>query len=72
MTSISRIYSEKPVSQRVNDALNEMCEELVAALSKGKAAGIPQGLLVAIVAGHFHEETQRMLSMRDHLNDIEG
>tara|TARA_R110001606_G_scaffold30344_1_gene93796 strand:- start:38484 stop:38690 length:207 start_codon:yes stop_codon:yes gene_type:complete len=63
--TVSRIYSSKPVSQEVNDALNSMCEELGSAISKAKDAGVPQGLLVAILSGLWHEETARMLAIRD-------
>lgn len=65
MTNVSRLYSEKPVSAEVNDALNALCDEVGAALKKAKDAGVPQGLVVAIMAGCFHEETARMLIIRD-------
>lgn len=72
MSNVSRIYSSAPVSAEVNEAMTAMCEEIVAALAKAKAAGVPQGLVVAVVAGHFHEETDRMLRQRDRMNDTHG
>lgn len=65
MTKVSRIYSEKPVSAEVAGALDALGAQVVAALDQAREAGVPQGLIVAIVAGHFHEETARMLVMRD-------
>lgn len=65
MTSVSRIYSEKPVSEQVNDSLNEMAGKMTVSIQKAKAAGVPQGLLVAILAAHFHEETGRLITIRD-------
>ena len=65
MTNISRIYSEKPVSAEVAGALDALADEVAAAIDRAKDAGVPQGLIVAIMAGHFHEETARMLVMRD-------
>ena len=72
MSNVSRIYSSTPVSAEVNEAMTAMCEEIVSALAKAKAAGVPQGLVVAVVAGHFHEETDRMLRQRDRMNDTHG
>jgi|TARA_X000001388_G_scaffold3203_6_gene2340 hypothetical protein len=63
--SVSRIYSSKPVSQEVNDALNAMCADLGSAIDQAKDAGVPQGLVVAILSGLWHEETARMLAIRD-------
>ena len=65
MSNISRIYSEKPVSAEVAGALDALADEVAAAIDRAKDAGVPQGLIVAIMAGHFHEETARMLVMRD-------
>lgn len=64
MANISRLYSEKPVSAEVNDALNTLCEELGQAIDRAKDAGVPQGLIVAITAASFHEETGRMLAIK--------
>lgn len=65
MTNISRIYSEKPVSAEVAGAVDALGAQVVAALDRAREAGVPQGMIVAIVAGHFHEEAARMLVMRD-------
>lgn len=65
MTNISRIYSEKPVSAEVAGALDALGAQVVAALDQAREAGVPQGLIVAIIAAHFHEETARMLAIRD-------
>ena len=73
MSNISRIYSEKPVSAEVAGAVDALGAQVVAALDQAREAGVPQGLIVAIMAGHFHEETARMLAMRyeRHSNDVE-
>lgn len=65
MTKVSRIYSEKPVSAEVAGALDALGAQVVAALDQAREAGAPQGLIVAIMAGHFQEETARMLAIRD-------
>lgn len=65
MTKVSRIYSEKPVSAEVAGALDALGAQVVAVLDQAREAGVPQGLIVAIMAGHFHEETARMLAIRD-------
>ena len=65
MCNISRIYSEKPVSAEVAGALDALGAHVGAALDQAREDGVPQGLIVAIMAGHFHEETARMLAIRD-------
>lgn len=67
MTKISRLYSERPVSAEVNDALNALCEEAGQAIQRAKDAGVPQGLVVAIMAASFHEETARMLAIKSEI-----
>jgi hypothetical protein len=65
VTKVSRIYFEKPVSAEVAGALDALGAQVVAALDQAREAGAPQGLIVAIMAGHFQEETARMLAIRD-------
>ncbi|MFP5422664.1 MAG: hypothetical protein ACLGID_14505 [Gammaproteobacteria bacterium] len=65
MTAISRIYSAQPVSEEANAALVEFANEVAAAITKAKQAGILQGFLVATLAGHFHQETANMIAAGD-------
>lgn len=67
MANVSRLYSEKPVSAEVNDALNAMTDQVTAAIQEAKDAGVPQGLIVAILSACWHEQTARMLEIRDQM-----
>lgn len=64
MSNVSRLYSERPVSEQVNASLNEMCEAFTLAIQKAKDDGVPQGLLVAVLHSLDHEETARLVAMR--------
>lgn len=59
---VSRLYSSQPVSEEVSTALEELAGALAEAIQKAKRTGVPQGLVVAILAGHFHQETGNMLA----------
>lgn len=63
MDKVSRIYSSKPVSQEAECTLVTFSEEIAAAVQKAKDAGILQGFLVSILAGHFVQETNVLNGM---------
>lgn len=42
-------------------AINEMDESLRKVIDNAKAAGMPQGLIVALLHGQAHSETARMV-----------
>ncbi|MFE1815618.1 hypothetical protein [Metapseudomonas otitidis] len=60
--SLSRIYSSQPVSEEAERTLVVFSEEIASAISKAKEAGILQGFLVSILAGHFIQETNTLNS----------
>lgn len=62
MNNITRIRHELPVSMDIVDAVAELDEALRKAIDAAKAAGLPQGLLVALLHGQAHSETARMVS----------
>lgn len=62
MTNVTRIRHELPVSMDIVHAVAEFDAALVKAIDVAKAAGLPQGLVVGLLHGHAHAETQRMVS----------
>jgi hypothetical protein len=65
MAEVSRIYSGQPVSREVTDAANALDQAVTAAIAAAEDAGLIQGLVVSILAAHAHEQTARLLQMRE-------
>ncbi|RON33708.1 hypothetical protein [Pseudomonas brassicacearum] len=61
MTNITRLHHALPPSPAIVKAINEMDESLRKAIDDAKAAGMPQGLIVALLHGQAHSETARMV-----------
>ncbi|WP_133973765.1 hypothetical protein [Pseudomonas] len=61
MSNVTRIRHELPVSMDIVHAVAEFDAALVKAIVAAKEAGLPQGLLAAILHGHAHAETHRMV-----------
>ena len=47
--------------KRISVALEDMNSALVAALEAAKDAEVPQGLIVALLHGHAHQQTSMMM-----------
>jgi len=62
MTNITRLHHALPLSPAIVKAINEMDENLRKAIDDAKAAGMPQGLVVALLYGQTHCETVRMVN----------
>jgi hypothetical protein len=61
MSSVTRLHHALPLSPDVHGALKELDDALVQAIKTAKAAGLPQGLIVAVLHGHAHSETAKMV-----------
>ena len=62
MTNITRLHHALPLSPAIVKAINEMDESLRKAIDNAKAAGMPQGLVVALLHGQAHSQTAIMVS----------
>ncbi|MGY2184667.1 hypothetical protein [Pseudomonas sp. SDO5591_S426] len=62
MTNVTRLHHALPLSNDINKALTELDSAIAKAVDAAKAAGLPQGLIVALLYGQAHSETTRMLS----------
>lgn len=61
MSNVTRIRHELPVSMDIVHAVAEFDAALVKAIDAAKEAGLPQGLLVGLMYGHAHTQTDIMV-----------
>ncbi|MBK4989780.1 hypothetical protein F477_03619 [Pseudomonas sp. URIL14HWK12:I3] len=61
MTNVTRLRHVLPMPADVVAATNALDSALIKAIDAAKEAGLPQGLLVAILHGHAHAETRKMV-----------
>ncbi|MCG8291947.1 MULTISPECIES: hypothetical protein [Pseudomonas] len=61
MSNVTRLHHVLPLPADVVVATNALDAALIKAIDAAKEAGLPQGLLVAILHGHAHAETHRMV-----------
>lgn len=62
MTNVTRLRHALPMSQDISKALTELDNAIAKAIDAAKAAGLPQGLIVAELHGHAHAQTHIMVS----------
>lgn len=61
MGKVTRLRHTLPMSQDINKALTELDSAIAKAIDAAKAAGLPQGLIVAEPQGHALLQTQVMV-----------
>ena len=61
ISNVTRLRHALPMSQDINKALTELDSAIAKAIGAARAAGLPQGLIVALLQGQTHCETLRML-----------
>lgn len=59
--SVTRLRHALPVNRDVNEALTDLDSAIAKAIDAAKAAGLPQGLIVAELHGHAHAQTHNMV-----------
>lgn len=62
MGKVTRLRHALPMGQDINAAVSALDKAIADAVDAAKAAGLPQGLIVAILQGQAHAETARMVS----------
>ena len=62
MSTVSRLHHALPLSPAINQAVTELDSAIAKAIDTAKAAGLPQGLLIAVLHGHAHGQTHVMVS----------
>lgn len=61
MGNVTRLHHALPLSQDIIEALTELDGAIAKAIDAAKAAGLPQGLIVAELHGHAHAQTYSMV-----------
>jgi len=62
MGDVTRLRHALPLSQDINKALTDLDSAIAKAIDAAKAAGLPQGLIVAELHGHAHAQTHNMVT----------
>lgn len=64
MSNVTRLRHVLPLSQDISKALTELDSAIAKAIDVAKAAGLPQGLIVAELHGHAHAQIHNMVILR--------
>lgn len=62
MTNVTRLRHALPISQDINKVLTDLDSAIAKAVDAARAAGLPQGLIVAELHGHAHAQTHIMVT----------
>ena len=62
MSNVTRIRHALPVSKEIADRLSEFETGITDAIAAAKDAGLPQGLLVAILHTYAQQQTLELLN----------
>lgn len=63
MGNVTRLRHALPMSQDINKALVDLDSAIAKAIDTAKAAGLPQGIIVAVLHGHAHAQTHQMVTV---------
>lgn len=61
MGNVTRLHHALPLPADVVAATNTLDAAVAKAIAESKGAGLPQGMVVAILHGHAHAQTHRMV-----------
>lgn len=62
MNKVTRLRHALPLGQDINTAVSTLDKAIADAVDAAKAAELPQGLIIALLHGHAHAQTQIMVS----------
>jgi hypothetical protein len=62
MSNVTRLRHALPMSQDINAVVSALDKAIAEAVDAAKAAGLPQGLIVAELHGHAQVQTNIMVS----------
>ncbi|MFJ7141249.1 hypothetical protein [Pseudomonas protegens] len=61
MSNVTRLRHALPLSQDINKALTDLDSAIAKVIDTAKTAGLPKGMIVAILHGYSHAETHKMV-----------
>lgn len=62
MSNVTRLRHALPMSKDINKVLADLDIAIAKAVGAAKSAGLPHGIVVAILHGQAHAETARMVN----------
>jgi len=62
MSNVTRLRHALPMSPDINKAIADLDSAIAKAVDAAKAAGLPQGLMVAVLQGHTHAQIHIMVN----------
>ena len=62
MSSVTRLRHVLPMSADINVAVGALDKAIADAVDSAKEAGLPQGLIVSLLHGHAHAQTNQMVT----------
>ncbi|VVN21077.1 hypothetical protein PS662_04370 [Pseudomonas fluorescens] len=62
MSNVTRLRHALPMSPDINKAIADLDIAIAKAVDAAKASGLPQGLVVSLLHGHAHMQTNIMVS----------
>lgn len=62
MGNVTRLRHVLPMSPDINAAVSALDKTIADAVDAAKSAGLPQGLIVGLLHGHAHAQTQQMVT----------
>lgn len=67
MSNVKQLFDGKVTSdtEDTTSAVHRLDFRIVAAVQDAISAGVPQGLIVGVLAGHTHQQTARMVDNAD-------
>jgi hypothetical protein len=61
MSNVTRLRHALPMSPDINTALIDLDSAIAKAIDTAKTAGLPQGIIVAVLHGQAHSQTAIMV-----------
>jgi len=61
MDTVVQLFPGGVVSLEQQEAMHELDREIAAAIDAAKSVGVPQALIVALLHGHAHTQTEMMM-----------
>lgn len=62
MSNVTRLHHALPLSSDIVKALGDLDVSIAKVIDVAKAAGLPQGIVVASLHGHAYAQTQLMVT----------
>lgn len=62
MTNVFKLFGGGSITPAISNDVHEMDNAIVEAIQNAINTGVPQGLIVAILHGHSHQQTNNLIN----------